>query len=73
MNAPKDTTGGCCPPPPCSTDWKAIAEEALSAAEFLYLFWNEGFGTDFQANEMFEAAVKRYKDAGGEYVYLSNA
>jgi hypothetical protein len=52
-------------------DWKSIAEDALSAAEFILLFWNEGFGTEFEGLEKFRAAVTRYKEAGGEYDFWS--
>lgn len=24
MNTPKDSTGGCCPPPPCSPFWYGV-------------------------------------------------
>lgn len=49
--------------------WKAIAEQALSAAEGLYQFWEEGFGSAGLANERYAQAVKAYKAAGGNFVY----
>jgi hypothetical protein len=29
MNTPKDSTGGCCPPPPCSADSDKLTPEQI--------------------------------------------
>lgn len=51
------------------THWKSFSEKALSSAETLYLFWEEGFGTAGAASEKYFETVKEYKQTGGMFAY----
>lgn len=48
-------------------DWKHIAECCLEAAESLYQFWTDGFGSDLEANDKYRMAVAAFKAADGFY------
>lgn len=51
------------------TYWKSLSEKALSSAEALYLFWEEGFGTAGGASEKYLETLEEYKQTGGIYAY----
>ena len=39
---------------PTESEWKTLAENALSVSESFYLFWHEGFGSDSEVLERYK-------------------
>jgi phage shock protein A len=55
------------------SDWKQLAEQALSAAECFHLFWEEGFGTAGGAEKEYLQALVKYKQIGGVFQYATSS
>lgn len=54
---------------PTESEWKTLAENALSVSESFYLFWHEGFGSDSEVLERYKKLIENYENLQGNFKF----
>lgn len=54
---------------PTESEWKTLAENALSVSESFYLFWHEGFGNDSEVLERYKKLIENYENLQGNFKF----